>query len=221
MVHGSGSFGHPIVKKFNLHKGMQSLKQKLAYGKTIRNMLDLNGVIISSFLSASVPVVSLPPRGFVTQSGGRFKGFDCEIVVESLEQGLVPVLFGDAVLDDEWGCSILSGDTIVSYLAQKLKARSVIFLSDVEGIFDSDPRVNKTARLIPDITNDNLDQVLKVLKPENRLESNNVTGEMYGKIMAIKANLRGTEVLLANGFKPNILSQIIDSKRVGSRVYFV
>lgn len=38
---------------------------------------------------------------------------DCEGVNELLQTGFLPVLHGDCVLDEELGCTILSGDTIM------------------------------------------------------------------------------------------------------------
>ncbi len=220
IVHGAGSFGHPIVKKFNLHKGMKTPQQKLAYAQTLAQMLTLNQVIIKEFISRGVPAVTLTPRSFVTQSGGKFGGFDYEIVGKYLKRNQVPVLFGDAVLDDQWGCSILSGDTIVSYLAQKLKARTVIFLSDVDGIFDKDPKKDSSAHLIKEITNKNFQEVIKTLN-SYAFTSYNVTGEMRGKIVAIKNNLSKTEVYIVNGLrKGNILGKVVQGNWSGTRLYF-
>ena len=38
---------------------------------------------------------------------------DCERVAELLGEGFIPVLHGDGVLDDELGCTVLSGDKII------------------------------------------------------------------------------------------------------------
>lgn len=49
-------------------------------------------------------------------------------VVKALDSGFVPVLHGDAVLDTSQGCTILSGDVIIRYLAEELKPEFVVFL---------------------------------------------------------------------------------------------
>ena len=53
--------------------------------------------------------------------------------------GKVPVLHGDVVRDSEQGCAILSGDTLVECLTEEFKPKRVVFISDVEGIFTSNP----------------------------------------------------------------------------------
>jgi len=62
-------------------------------------------------------------------------------VVELLVAGFVPILHGDCVLDDVQGCAILSGDKIIEKLVEKLRPRRVVFLTDVDGIFDKPPEM--------------------------------------------------------------------------------
>ena len=219
LVHGGGSFGHPNVKKFNLHRGMKTAKQKLAYAQTLQNMLDLNEFVVKSLISQAVPVISIVPHGFTEQEQGGFKGFSVKIVKNALEQGLVPVLFGDGVLDTKWGCSVLSGDTIVSYLARKLKAEKVIFLSDVGGIFEQDPKSNPRAKLIPEVNNRNFKKVLKILASTGTSKIN-ITGEMYGKMVAIRRELRKKSIYIIDGLKDKVLTGVLAGKKIGTKFYF-
>ncbi len=222
LVHGAGSFGHPLAQKYQLHKGMRTEEQKFGYGQTTQSMLKLNFLITEALLGVGVRCVTLPPHSFVKQSSGKFKGFDYGLVKDFIEHGFVPVLFGDGVLDDKWGCSILSGDVIVSYLAQKLHAKKVVFLSDVDGIFDSDPKVNPTAKRISEITNENLQKVLKNFQISRKTNSrSNVTGEMEGKILAIKDNLSKVAVWITDGFKKGQLNKAVLGEPVGTRIKFI
>lgn len=215
LVHGAGSFGHVLTKKYNLHRGMKADKQIIAFGQVTRRMSRLNSIIIQHLLRARVKAVGIVPHTFIVQSKGRLKDVDLEIIKTYLDNNQVPVLFGDLVLDDKWGCSVLSGDTIVCFLAKKLKAKKVIFLSDVDGIYTSDPKKNPKAKLIPEITNKNLNQILKGLSPTNRAD---VTGEMAGKILQIKEKLKGIPVWIANGSKLGNLSKVLDQLQIGTRL---
>ena len=155
----------------------------------------------------------------MTQSASNFTGFDVKIIKEYLANKQLPVLFGDIVTDNQWGCSILSGDTVITYLAQKLSAEKVIFLSDVDGLFAQDPKTNPKAELIPTINDENIHNVLSSLKvrESKRLD---VTGEMYGKVMSIRKNLRGIEVIIANGLKKYSLSKALVKNGRQTRLYF-
>ena len=50
------------------------------------------------------------------------------------------------------GFAILSGDQLAAYLAIKLKAARLVFGVDVDGVFDSDPKLNREARMFSEMT---------------------------------------------------------------------
>merc|ERR1711920_20043 len=56
-----------------------------------------------------------------------------------LQRGLVPVVHGDAVLDEKQGCAILSGDIWMVELCKELKAKCAVFVTDVDGVFSKPP----------------------------------------------------------------------------------
>lgn len=217
IVHGAGSFGHPLAKKYKLTEGLKYKNSAEGFSKTTDAMLKLNKIITGYLIKAGLPTVTLLPRGFITQTNGRMNPFDFSIIESILAKNLVPVLAGDVVLDSKLGCSIISGDIIVAFLAKKLKATKVIYLSDVDGIFDSDPKKNKSAQLIKEVNSDNLSLVLKGLKSSGR---DDVTGEMEGKIREISRNFPGGKVHIINGLKKGNLTKIMQGQAVGSLIRF-
>lgn len=216
LVHGAGSFAHQMVKKSGIDKGMKTRQQKRAFSQTITSILKLNSIIMQQLIKAKLPVITFPVHTFVTQLAGNLQNMDLKEISRSLNNNQIPVLFGDMVLDDKWGCSVLSGDRIVTYIANKLKADQVIFLTDVDGIYDKDPKKNPKAKLISEINNQNLNQVLKGLTPRNESD---VTGEMKGKITAIQQLLKGVPVVLMNGLKSGFLVQASKQDLVGTRLF--
>ena len=215
LVHGAGSFAHSMVKKHHLNLGMKYKRQKYIFGKVIQRMLKLNGIIMGNLQKNGVSAVSLPPHTFITQTAGNLDQFDVSLIRQYLKKKLIPVLFGDMVLDDKWGCSVISGDAVACFLAKKLKADQVIFLSDVDGIYTADPNKNSKARLIPEVNNSNINQVLKGLSPTER---DDVTGEMQGKILAIKKDLKSVPTIVADGLKENILIKIAHNEQIGTKL---
>lgn len=203
LVHGAGSFGHSLVNRYQLQEGVRTKEEKLGYSLTVQSITDLNSLVVKELLRVGVPAIGISPHAFVKQSKGRFVGFDERVIRDFLDRAFVPVLFGDLVLDEQLGGSILSGDVIVPYLAQRLGSVKVIFLSDVDGVFDSDPRLKPDARQIQRITDDNFEAILRIFDEQEVYEKrrNDVTGEMRGKILAIKENLSGVEVIITNGLK--------------------
>lgn len=207
VVCGAGSYGHPLAKKYNLKFGMKTLEQKRGFSKVVYKVASLNALVVAQFEKANLCAISLPPHAFVTQEAGTFACFDFMLVKNYLEGGFIPILSGDMVIDSKWGCSILSGDTIISYLSKNLGAAKVVFLSDVDGVFTNDPKKDKKAVFIPKITSESFSTIKNLFTQESI--RNDVTGEMIGKLKEIKREFSGTEVYIANGFRKNILSDLI------------
>lgn len=215
LVHGAGSFAHGFVKKYKLQHGMKTDQQKKVFSQVKNSMLKLNGIIMDYLFRAKLKAKSFAPHNFITQEAGKLNNFDITLIKRYLKENQIPVLFGDMVLDDKWGCSVLSGDTIATYLAKRLKADKVIFLSDVDGIYTSDPKKNPKAKHLAEITNENLTQVLKYLSLTRR---DDVTQDMLGKILEIKNNLKGLEVVIARGLKKECLLQAAKHAQVGTKL---
>ena len=216
LVHGAGSFGHPLAKKYNLIQGLKDQNSCIGFAETAQAMVKLNQIIMLALHKCGLPAINLPPHTFITQTNNRLDEFDTSLIKNLLKKGFIPVLYGDPVIDKKLGCSILSGDVIIPYLAKKLKAEKVIFLTDVDGIFDDDPKKNSRAKLIREVNNDNLDQVLYNIKIGDR---DDVTGEMAGKILAIQKNLKGKKVIITNGLKPKSLLKAMDQNPAGTMLH--
>jgi isopentenyl phosphate kinase len=92
--------------------------------------------------------------------------------------GFVPVLYGDVVLDmeDKIKIAVLSGDQIVKYLAENLKPEKVVLGSDVDGIYNKDPKKYSDARLLKVVTSYN------DLESADSTQTIDVTGGMGGKL---------------------------------------
>lgn len=217
LVHGAGSFAHGLVKKYNLHQGIKENKQKYALGLVVDAMLRLNSIIMDQLLRLNLKAVSVLPHTFITQTSKKLNDFDTSAIKTYLDSGQMPVLFGTIVLDKRLGYSILSGDTIACFLARKLKADKVIFLTDVDGVYDSNPNQNPKAKLIRNITNKNINSIKKNLFPTGR---DDVTGEMAGKISEIQKYLTLLPVWIINGQNPMALVRLLNEDPVGTELLF-
>lgn len=211
IVHGGGSFGHPVAKKYKIHKGFRHPNQIMGFSETHKAMEQLNQIVIGAFLRQRIPVISIPPSSCVTTNRGIITVFNIP-VREYLKKGFIPVIYGDAVIDEEWGMAILSGDQIVKYLAMHLEARRVIFGVDVNGIFTADPKQNQDAKLIRRITPRNFDQILSSLETS---DVGDVTGGMAGKMKElVEIAKRGIEVSIINATKSKNVESALTGKDV-------
>ena len=130
-----------------------------------------------------------------------------------LELGVIPIINeNDSVAVKE--LIIGDNDSLAGIVAESVKADTLILLSDIDGLFTADPRKNPRARLIsevPEITPE-------IEKLAGDKGSTMGTGGMVTKLEAAKiATGAGCDMLIANGKDPNILYDILEGKKVGTR----
>ncbi len=206
LVHGGGSFGHPIASLYQIHKGLHSSSQKIGFSKTRSAMSNLNKIVVDIFLGEDIPVVSVQPSACTITSSGRVKHMDLEPTRSLLQFGFVPILHGDAVIDLAQGIAILSGDQIVTYLAKELPVKKVIFGTNVDGLLD----LNK--KLIPKVNNENFETLFMFAKES---VASDVTGGMLGKLKEIEPLMKeGVETIILNAKKPGIIEEVLKGKEV-------
>ena len=118
-----------------------------------------------------------------------------------ISMSLVPVLYGDSVLDEEQGFSILSGDQLMATLAIVFESKRIIIGVDVDGLYDDDPKVNPNAELFRRIS---LRELKAFLGKIGKSTTVDVTGGMFGKMFElIPALEEGVEVEIVNAKRVN------------------
>jgi len=195
IVHGGGSYGHPEAKQYRISEGYKNPGQLAGFSRTHQAMVQLNKIIVDALLDAGVPAFSLSPSSFIVTEAKRITDLDTAKIRRYLGAGMIPVLYGDAVLDSQQGFAILSGDQLVMRLATSLKADRIVLGSDVDGVYTADPKLVKEARHIPRLSLKELDGMVKIGEALNT----DVTGGMLGKVReAAEAVAAGVEVILVN-----------------------
>jgi len=217
VVHGGGSFGHPLAKQFALPGGYRDSKQLVGFSQTHQAMVTLNKLVVDALIHEGIPAIPVQPSAFILTSNGRIVNFDGALIVRMLELNFVPVLYGDTVLDDSQGFSILSGDQIVTTLATRFSSQKVILCVDVDGLFTDDPKRNPQARLLPTISCRELHVFQAQIHPSSVVD---VTGGMHGKLVELLSALdRGVAVALINGNVTNRLYKALSNQQVkGTRI---
>ncbi len=216
LIHGAGSYGHQIVKKTGIHKGIKNKKQVLTFAETQKLQNELNAIVCSALIKEGVPAIPVQPSASAVMSKGKMKKMNYEVVEKLLEIGLVPVLYGVPAYDENQKCSILSGDEIAPYLALKLNAKRIIHGTNVDGVFTADPNKNKNAKLIPLITKGNLNEVKKAISGSTSVD---VTGGMMKKINELmKLQKKGVTTLIVNAEKKGLVKKALLGEKVRSTI---
>ena len=149
IVHGAGSFGHPIAKKFDLANGLNSNpNQRKAIEETRKQVLELNQILCSDLNKSGIQTKTIIPSQTMKTNGPKsIKEVPIELFDEGLETGKIPVTFGDVTEDNLQGICILSGDVIMEELVKHYKPKMSIFVMDYPGVFDRNP-TDKDAHII-------------------------------------------------------------------------
>ena len=207
IVHGAGSFGHPIAKKYqNSSKGID-LNGVAEIHNSVKN---LNQLIINSLKSAGVQVLPIHPMSSIVADNLRIIDMQTESISCMLENGFVPVLHGDVVMDQTLGASIISGDQLIAYLGQKLKAGRIGLSSDVDGVLDD------SGRVIKKITSFNFKNIEVHLKGSKNID---VTGGMREKVIEIlNLSKLGFSAYIFNATVTNNISKFLSGKEVGTKI---
>ena len=214
-VHGAGSFGHVIVKKTGINKGITKESQLIDFAETQRLQNELDAEVCKEFIKNGVPAIPVQASATAVMNAKKFEGMDTNAIKGMLEIGLVPTLFGVPAYDRTQGCSILSGDDICTYLSKELNAKRLIHATDVGGVFDSNPKENSDAKLIPEITHQNFKEVLEKTSGSSNTD---VTGGMQNKIKDL-LDLKETKSEIINGNKPEYVKRaLLGEIGLGTRI---
>lgn len=169
VVHGAGSFGHPLARKYRLAEQFD-MKGVI---ETHRSVRILNNIVVDSLNLAGIPAVPLHPFGSALLDCGRISEMLITHIHVMLEREMVPVLHGDVVMDTTRGAAVLSGDQVVPYIAQQLGAEIIGIASVTDGVLDD------KGHTVPVITPASFSKLKAHIGGSSHID---VTGGMLGKV---------------------------------------
>jgi isopentenyl phosphate kinase len=212
IVHGGGSFGHPVAQKHVIKEGFKEESQIIGFAETHHVMTVLNGLFMDALIWRGIPAVSITPSSCIMTQNGRIMCFEDSPLKQLMKMGFTPVLYGDAVFDTELGFTILSGDQLVAFLATRFNAKNIVIGVDVDGLYDSDPKTDTKAKMFDHLTLAELRNIQKLLGGSNACD---VTGGMANKIAElVPAVEHGIPVLIVNATKPKYIYKALKGERV-------
>lgn len=135
-----------------------------------------------------------------------------------LEMGVIPVVNeNDSVSYSEIESSerlFGDNDMLSAVVAVLCGAAKLVILSDIDGLFEHDPRSCPEAKLIPLV--DHIDKNLYDLA--GGAGSRRGTGGMRTKLQAAElATSQGIETVITNGHRPRAIYDIVEGRDVGTR----
>jgi isopentenyl phosphate kinase len=198
LAHGSGSFGHVAAVQSRFGSGGVT-----GYAETGAAAARLNRIVTDIFLAEGVPLVSLQPSASAICEDGKLVELAARPIELALQNGLVPVVFGDVAFDLVRGEFIASTEMIFAYLAARLKPERIVLAGQVDGVYTADPLQDAAAERVAQITPATFPDIRARLGGSHGVD---VTGGMLTKVALM------IELL---GILPSVRAQIISGETSG------
>ncbi len=156
---------------------------------------------------------ALITRGDVTERRGYLNVRNT--LLRLLQYGVIPIINeNDVVADEELrGGAFGENDALSALIANLIDADLLILLSDVDGVYDQDPRVCPDAKRIP-LLRDPLSMIDAAGEVGERSR-----GGMRAKLEAARrASAGGADVVIASGREPNVVTRVAGGERLGTLI---
>ena len=210
LLHGGGSYAHPVVTKAKLQEGYKGKFQLQSVSETELYLDQLTRIIGVSLLLQGRAFVPIRPMSFIMLNRGQIAGSFLEPIKSALQLGLTPLIHGDLAFDRAKGYGVVSADRLASYLGMSLGASRVLFGCDVDGVYSENPRLSAKAQLVREINKSNASSVLRKLSMHR---SSDATGGMLGKVKeALRAAKSGREGCIFNLKNEETLRNVLRGK---------
>ncbi len=207
--HGSGSFGHRAVADTGF---LDDPADPEAWALVAEAARRLNVAVVGALLDAGVPATGLPGLALVRTRAGEASSVRLAPVEDALAAGIVPVVYGDVVYDEEWGGAVASTELLLAALAPALGARRIVLATDVDGVMAPGPQSDRGCRTP-------MGRVVGLISPatsEAALAAlgnapagvTDVTGAMAGKVrgmLQLVAAQPQIEVRILSGARPGAI----------------
>ncbi len=177
--HGSGSFGHYAAAQFNTRNGVTTKAEWLGFQQVWESARKLNQIVLDIGKQANLGLISFPPSASLLSRKGQVASWNTQPLEHAFESGLIPLVYGDVVFDEELGGTIFSTEELFAYLSTILKPGRILLAGREEAVFADFP-INQ--------------QPIKHISCSSPLESylqssqnQDVTGGMRSKVAQMQA----------------------------------
>jgi len=206
---GAIAAGRQVFGDVNAGKDIPSRQVLAAIGQTrlmhiYEDMFSAHGITVAQALLS---------RGDILDREGYLNVRNT--ILALLDLGVIPIINeNDVVAVEELGVKVFGdNDSLSAMLSNLIDADLLIVLSDIEGLYTSDPHTNPDAMLISNV--DRIDEAIESLAGAGHGVRG--SGGMHAKLEAIKlATSSGVAVIIANGKSDEIITRICTGESIGT-----
>jgi isopentenyl phosphate kinase len=209
--HGSGSFGHVAASRSGIAGGLRSADQLRGVVETQRQAAALHRLVVEGLAAAGALPFSIVPSSCLVTVSGKPVTFDGEPLLLALRRGLLPVLYGDVVMDRDQGVAICSTERLFELAAEHLlehglSIRRAIWLGETDGVYDAE------GNTLPRLSAAGFEDAARAIGGS---AGTDVTGGMRHRVeTALSLARLGIPSLIANGLTPGLLGRAVAGEPV-------
>jgi len=214
--HGSGSFGHAAASRYHTQRGVSGPEAWRGFSEVWYQASVLNRLVLEAMFRVGVKAVALAPVASVTARDGKVAAWDLTPLHAVLENGLLPVVYGDVVIDLARGGTILSTEDLFAHLAAHLHPQRILLAGLEEGVWADFP---SRKRLVGEITPETFAEQLYHL---GGADGADVTGGMHAKVsqmVALVEQIPDLDVLIFSGEGPTNIQDALLGRPLGTIIH--
>lgn len=132
--------------------------------------------------------------------------------LNSLLQHIIPIVNENDTIALEAG-RIGDNDNLAALVANLIEADAIVLLTDQEGLYTADPRLNPHAKLIPFVRNIDKSIFALAAGPSTSVGTGGMTTKIEAAQMASRAGIR---TIIAPSTRPNVLIDLVNGKQIGT-----
>lgn len=191
----------------NSSKDNQALPSKQAFASIGQVRLMQTWLELFSLYELQIGQVLLTKEDF-----SKSKSDLTRDTLNCLLQHLIPIVNeNDAITTKE--TRIGDNDNLAALVASLIEADTIILLTDQEGLYTADPRLDPDAKLIPVVNY--IDEALFALAGDSSTTVG--TGGMKTKIEAAQTAAKaGIRTIIASSTRSNVLIDLVEGKQIGT-----
>lgn len=214
--HGSGSFGHVSGSKYRTREGVRTAAEWQGFSEVWQDASSLNHLVMDEIHRAGLGAIAFPPSASLICQDRQVNSWNLAPIRAALQNGLIPVVYGDVVFDAHLGGTILSTEELFVHLADHLDPDRILMAGSDPGVWQD----------YPDCT-----QLYEALTPADlaglrgkvgRSAATDVTGGMAGKVSLMLDLIRrkpALEALIFSGQEAGTLNQALLGATPGTRLH--
>ncbi len=174
---GAGSFAHYSAHKYRTMEGFVDEQSRIGMGWVRWDAVKLNQIVFEQLLTSNIPVFSFAPSSLMSVKNGITKKTFLDPINDLLANQMVPLVYGDVMVDEAKGCIVYSTERVFDELAKNFANNydvRVIHVSAEEGVYKKGK-----ASIYEKISRENFEDVKAHLGGSNGVD---VSGGMLHKV---------------------------------------